>query len=139
MDIHTWKTLTFLNMQKMCAEVDAHNKKMNNVHPAFSSNHQRILTHAQRITTHWQKFFIFVCAGKCDGMCDWAFTERHKNALSETYCYSVTERHKDALPETCLDMFDNCIEVSITIIFIFDSNFSSYYSFVNISWLSSYD
>ena len=26
-------------------------QKMNDVHPAFSSNHQRILTHAQRLTT----------------------------------------------------------------------------------------
>ena len=33
---------------------------MNNVHPAFSSNHQRILMHAQRITTHWLKF-LFLC------------------------------------------------------------------------------
>ena len=37
---------------------------MNNVHPAFSSNHQRIMMHAQRITTHWPKYFIFLCAGR---------------------------------------------------------------------------
>ena len=35
-------------------------QKMNDVHQVFSSNHQRILTHAQRITASWQKFFIFV-------------------------------------------------------------------------------
>ena len=56
------KKLTFFNMQKMCAEVDA--------------NYQRILTHAQRITTHWPKFFMFFCALDVrDGMCDWAFTD----------------------------------------------------------------
>ena len=47
---------------------------MNDVHQAFSSNHQRILTHAQRITTHWPKFFIFFALELRDGMCDWAFT-----------------------------------------------------------------
>ena len=69
------KTLTFLSMQKMCAEVDAH-KKMNGVHQAFSSNHQRILTHAQRITTHWPKFFILCALDVRDGMCDWAFSSK---------------------------------------------------------------
>ena len=35
-------------------------QKMNDVHQAFSSNHQRALTHAQRITTHWPKFHGYI-------------------------------------------------------------------------------
>ena len=49
-------------------------QNINDVHPAFLSNHQRILTHAQRITTYWPKFFIFCALDVRDGMCDWAFT-----------------------------------------------------------------
>ena len=41
-EIHSGKTLTFLNTQKMCVEVDVHNKWI----------------------THWPKFFIFLCAGR---------------------------------------------------------------------------
>ena len=50
-------------------------RKMKDVHQAFSSNHQRILTHAQQITTHWPKFVILCALDVRDGMCDWAFSD----------------------------------------------------------------
>ena len=59
--IHTWKNAhIFEHAENVRRGWRTH---VNDVHQAFSSNHQRILTHAQRITTHWPKFFIFLCAG----------------------------------------------------------------------------
>ena len=61
-DIHTRKNAHIFAHAKN-VRIGRRTQSINNVHPAFSSNHQRILTHAQRITTHWPKFLIFLCAG----------------------------------------------------------------------------
>ena len=74
--IHTWKTLTFLSTQKMCAEFDAHKKWMIFLRRSrqIINEFRRTPSESLRATTHWPKFFIFLCAGWRDGMCDWAFT-----------------------------------------------------------------
>ena len=60
--IHTWKNAHIFQHEENVRR-GWHKEKMNNVHPGFSSNHQRIVKHAERITTRWPKFFIFWCAG----------------------------------------------------------------------------
>ena len=61
--IHTWKNADLFEHAENVRR-GWRTQQMNDVYQAFSSNHQRILTHAQRIPTHWQKFFIFLCAGR---------------------------------------------------------------------------
>ena len=68
------KTLTFFEHTENVRR-GWRTQKMNDVHQAFLSNHQRIPTHAQRITTHWPKFFNFCALYARDGMCDWALSD----------------------------------------------------------------
>ena len=70
--IHTWKNADIFGHAENVRR-GGRAQKMNNAHRAFSSNHQRILTHAQRITKHWPKFFKFCALDVRDGMCAWAF------------------------------------------------------------------
>ena len=69
--MHTWKNAHIFQHAENVRR-GWRTQKMNDVHSAFSSNHHRILTHAQRITTHWPKFFFFCALDVRDGMCDWA-------------------------------------------------------------------
>ena len=65
------KTFTFLNMQKVYAEVDAHNKWI-----TFIRRSRKIINDAcpaNHNKTHCPKFFIFCALDVRDGMCDWAF------------------------------------------------------------------
>ena len=66
------KTLTFLSMHKMCAEVDAHNKWM-----TFIRRSRQIINEFWRTPSESQrtdKNSSFFCALDVrDGMCDWAF------------------------------------------------------------------
>ena len=66
------KTLTFLNMQKICADVDAHNKLI-----MFTWRSRRIINELWRTPSESQRTdqnSSFFCALDVrDGMCDWAF------------------------------------------------------------------
>ena len=82
--IHTWKNAHIFEHSENVRR-GWRTQKMNDVHQAFSSNHQRILMHAQRITTHWPKFFIFCALDVRDGMCDWALKFTSVNSLLQLY------------------------------------------------------
>ena len=74
--IYTWKNAHIFEHAENVRR-GRRTQEINNVHPAFSSNHQRILTHTQRNTTHCPKFFIFCTLDVRDGMCDWALSTNH--------------------------------------------------------------
>ena len=63
------KTLTFFNMQKFCAEVDAQYKWITFIQ-LYKIINEFWRTPFKRITTHYPKFFIVCALGVRDGMCD---------------------------------------------------------------------
>ena len=82
------KTLTFLYMQKMCDEVDAHKKWM-----TLIRHFRQIINEFWRTPSESQRTdqnSSFFCALEVrDGMCDWAFTTfhiLHKQLREKKFC-----------------------------------------------------
>ena len=81
-EIHTWKNAHIFEHAENVRR-GWRTQKMNDVHQAFSPNHQRTLTHAQRITTHWPKFSIFCALDVRDGMYNWVFNKENNYGIVE--------------------------------------------------------
>ena len=79
--IHTWKNATFFNIQKVYAEVDAHDKWITFIRRSrqIINEFWRTPSESQRTDQHSPLCTLDVR----DGMCDWAFT---KTGLLAWYC-----------------------------------------------------